>query len=168
MKTVYLAGPDVFLRNAKEVFEEKKAICRKYGLEPLSPLDTELNDKINMDPTQEVAALIYKFDVMLMDKADGILANMEPFRGPSMDTGTSFEMGYCAARKIPIVGYSHDLREYMDKTEGYTHEDKFCMFEDYGLIDNLMIVQSVRSQGVEIVQDFEEAVKLMARFLEDR
>jgi nucleoside 2-deoxyribosyltransferase len=34
---IYLAGPEVFLKNAKEVGEQKKALCRKYGFEGMFP-----------------------------------------------------------------------------------------------------------------------------------
>jgi hypothetical protein len=32
-KRVYLAGPEVFLLNAKEMGEQKKIPCKKYGFE---------------------------------------------------------------------------------------------------------------------------------------
>jgi Nucleoside 2-deoxyribosyltransferase len=34
---VYLAGPEVFLRNATEVGDRKKALCEAHGLEGLFP-----------------------------------------------------------------------------------------------------------------------------------
>ena len=39
-----------------------------------------------------------------------VIANMEPFRGPSMDVGTAFEMGYATRADIPIFGYSSKVR----------------------------------------------------------
>ena len=32
-----------------------------------------------------------------MKEADAIIANLTPFRGPSADTGTVYELGYMAA-----------------------------------------------------------------------
>ena len=33
-----------------------------------------------------------------MDAADAIIANLTPFRGPSADAGTVYELGYMAGR----------------------------------------------------------------------
>ena len=173
-KKIYLAGPDVFLPNAKAVLAAKKAMCAAYGFEGLSPMDTELNDKANVDPTVEVAMKIYQFDASLMKQADAILANMEPFRGPSMDTGTAFEMGYMDALDKPIIGYSNNLRPYKEKYtafnahyfgrpyQGKDYQDPFSIVEDFSLVDNLMMVQSVRKQGIEILPSFEEALRTAA------
>lgn len=42
-KRIYLAGPEVFLLNAKEIGKRKKALCRKYGFEGVFPLDVEVD-----------------------------------------------------------------------------------------------------------------------------
>ena len=39
---IYLAGPDVFLKDAEDQFIRKKAICEKYGHQGFSPLDNDL------------------------------------------------------------------------------------------------------------------------------
>jgi nucleoside 2-deoxyribosyltransferase len=39
MRTIYLAGPDVFRINALEHFIEMKKLCQKYGFNDLSPFD---------------------------------------------------------------------------------------------------------------------------------
>ena len=51
MPKVYLAGPDVFFPDAREVFTWKKEICWNAGLEGMSPLDNE------QDPDAAGAAL---------------------------------------------------------------------------------------------------------------
>lgn len=38
-KQVYLAGPEVFLVNAREILDEKIALTREAGLMPVSPGD---------------------------------------------------------------------------------------------------------------------------------
>ena len=38
---VYLAGPEVFLVNAREIGERKKELCEKYGFQGHFPLDGE-------------------------------------------------------------------------------------------------------------------------------
>lgn len=169
MKKVYLAGPDVFLPNAKEVFEGMKLICEQNGLIGLSPYDTEFNDKSKtFDITKrEQSKLIYQSNIKLMNEADGCIANIEPFRGPSADPGTCFEVGYMTALNKPIVAYSHDLRAYKHKYSIFRKTffeknnivDKFSCIEDFGLSDNLMITKSLR---FNVCKTFEEAVKNLA------
>lgn len=167
---VYLAGPDVFLPNAKEIYERKRAICREYGLVALTPIDSDVNDKDLQEASPKLARRIYKFDVKLMDEADACLANMDPFRGPGMDGGTAFEMGYMTAQGKPVVGYSSDTRNYVEKFEefekdyrysGWQGED-YKLVENFGLTDNLMMVQAA---GEEIYDSFEKAVRALAKLL---
>ena len=40
-KRVYLAGPEVFLSNAREIGALKRAICERYGLVGVFPADEE-------------------------------------------------------------------------------------------------------------------------------
>jgi nucleoside 2-deoxyribosyltransferase len=45
------------------------------------------------------ADLIHYANVELTDESDAICASMIRFRGPSMDVGTAFEIGYMAAQE---------------------------------------------------------------------
>ena len=81
---IYLAGPDVFLVNAVEVGRRKQLLCRQFGFEGLYPLD--------QDETVQGAAEIFRANVALMGRADIGLVNLTPFRGPSADVGTAFEL----------------------------------------------------------------------------
>lgn len=80
---IYLAGPDVFLPNPLEIAAKKKAICTRYGFTGIFPMDTQL-DFTGLTLYQK-GMLIYRSDKQLMDDCDLIVANMTPFRGPSMD-----------------------------------------------------------------------------------
>ena len=51
----------------------------------------------------------------MIDRADGVLADIGPFRGAGMDAGTAFEIGYAIAQQKPVVCYSDDLRPYLDR-----------------------------------------------------
>src|SRR5687768_8912058 len=104
MPKVYLAGPEVFLDSALEVGQRKKAICAANGLDGLFPLDKEIQGVEKSPP--DLARAIYEANIGLMLQADLLIANITPFRGPSMDAGTAFEIGFCAARKLPVFAYS--------------------------------------------------------------
>ena len=94
-KSIYLAGPEVFLPNAREILDLKAALTRAAGLIPVSPGDLEF------PPTSskwELGLAISAIDEKLMHQADAIIANLTPFRGLAADTGTCFELGFMCAQ----------------------------------------------------------------------
>ncbi len=95
MKSVYLAGPDVFYLDADSLAEEHKALCRRYGFEPLHPID---------QPTLKSRHIVTT-NIELLSRADAVVANLNPFRGAEVDSGTAFEVGFAVARGILVVGY---------------------------------------------------------------
>src|SRR5271154_3334226 len=99
---VYLAGPDVFFPNAIETLAAKKALCERYGCAGLPPLDAELGR--SGKPT---SGGIFERNLILMRKADLIIANLSPFRGVSADPGTAFELGWFDGVGKPVYGYSN-------------------------------------------------------------
>lgn len=106
---VYLAGPDVFRSDALEHGQRLKAICRAYQLHGLLPLDNDLADGRRKS---EFARCIFKANLDMIAAADALICNMTPFRGPGMDGGTAFEMGYGYALEKLVVGYTDDPRDY--------------------------------------------------------
>ena len=153
---IYLAGPEVFLPQARALGEAKKALCARHGATGLYPLD-------NLVPPQarpeDHGFAIYAANCALMDRADALIANMTPFRGLSMDAGTAFEMGYLAARGKPVLGYTNAGGEsYLQRARaagvttatGTLDEDGMAV-EDFALADNLMLACAVRAAGFELL-----------------
>lgn len=145
---IYLAGPEVFLPNATEVANQKKALCRLYGFEGLFPLDNEL-DLTNLSP-QQSGLLIASSNEAMIARADAIIANMTPFRGTSCDVGTAYEMGLARGMGKPVFAYSNDERLFLARNlaelpatrrleEGHAVDADGMQLEDFGLIDNLML-----------------------------
>jgi nucleoside 2-deoxyribosyltransferase len=173
---LYLAGPDVFLPNPLEVARLKQQICQNYGFTGLFPFDVSL-DLANLPPFEQGMA-IYRSNIELMNKSDLIVANMTPFRGPSMDVGTAFEMGYMAAQGKPVFGYSNDGRLYVERVLGEAGLDANGLsIETFAMADNLMlegaIVAShgclIREQSANYYTElsaFEAVVKVAARLLQ--
>ena len=58
---------------------------------------------------------IYRVCVAHMERCDVLIADMTPFRGPSMDVGTAFEMGFAKACRMPVFGYSNVLGPYNER-----------------------------------------------------
>ncbi|MBW4464972.1 MAG: nucleoside 2-deoxyribosyltransferase [Pegethrix bostrychoides GSE-TBD4-15B] len=172
---LYLAGPDVFLPDPLEVARLKQHICQQHGFVGLFPFDVSL-DLANLSPFEQGIA-IYRSNLELMNQSQLIVANMTPFRGPSMDVGTAFEMGYMAAQGKPVFGYSNDGRLYAERVAGEAGLDANGLsIEAFEMADNLMLEGAIFvSQGSLIRQTetdyyralstFEAAVKLAAERL---
>jgi nucleoside 2-deoxyribosyltransferase len=148
---IYLAGPDVFLPNPLEIAAKKKAICIKYGFTGVFPMDTQL-DFAGLTLYQK-GMLIYCSDKKLMNECDLIVANMTPFRGPSMDIGTGFELGYMAGQNKPLFAYSNDGRLYVKRvTQPAPGLDESGMsIESFNCFDNLMIDGAICHSGGDLI-----------------
>lgn len=99
---VYLAGPDIFRRDALVWAEKQKEICARYNVEPLHPMDNNLNpDKATFAGAQT----IYNGDIGQVLDADAICANFNMFRGPEPDSGTVYELAFMAGMNQAIRQY---------------------------------------------------------------
>lgn len=160
---VYLAGPEVFFADVEAVAAQLKAVCAAHGLQGLFPTDAErtTGEDISM------ARAIYLGNVALIDRSAAVVADITPFRGAGMDPGTAWEIGYAVARGLPVFAYSHDLRAYAERVgpagqgpRGPVDADGLLV-EDFGLVENLMIAESV----VSIDGDAEAAIRRCAAVL---
>jgi nucleoside 2-deoxyribosyltransferase len=134
---LYLAGPDVFLPDAHEVAAAKKALCAAAGHASLFPLDANLPP---FSPTSAFAAAVFASNVALIRAADAVLANLTPFRGPSADAGTVWEVGFAHALGKKVFGYSNVAASFAERTHAFVGAGDGMEIEDFGLpSDNLMI-----------------------------
>jgi nucleoside 2-deoxyribosyltransferase len=122
MKSVYLAGPTVFLPDAERVFGIMKAILQEHGLRGLAPIDNQ-STLVGVLPGRDLNEAIYKADVGIMNSVDGAIFDISPFRrGTEMDTGTAFEIGYCRCLGIPMTGWTTQMRFYPEHVSEYVKE----------------------------------------------
>lgn len=131
MKTIYLAGPDVFLVEAAQVLAEKKAKLEAIGFVVLTPLDLESDDPYEIAVSNQ----------MMIERCDLVLANVEPFRGTEPDSGTVYEIGYASALGKTVYTYNNPkFFNYTERCENWeqTFGSKFIP-EKFGLRQNLMI-----------------------------
>ena len=96
----FLAGPDCFYPNFKELRENKRHICEEYGLTAL-PND-EFPDVIEQPVTDYN---ICWSNIKRLEKCELILANLEAFRGPEPDAGTVFECIYAYTKGKKVYAY---------------------------------------------------------------
>ncbi|MCW3476960.1 nucleoside 2-deoxyribosyltransferase [Limobrevibacterium gyesilva] len=163
---IYLAGPEVFLPDPLARATELKAICARLGAVGWFPLDNQ--DGV-ADPDPDVmAANISRADEALVRSCDAVVANMTPFRGPSMDAGTIFEMGLAKGLGKLVVGWTTDWRRYGEKVAAaatlvpdgaWLRDEAGMLCRDFGLIDNLMMVKGADA----VLGSFEEAVAHVVR-----
>ena len=98
---VYLAGPEVFLPEPMEAGRRKCAVAERHGVVGLYPLDAALDLRGLGKHLQ--AARISEANEGLMRQADAVIANLTPFRGISVDSGTAFEVGFMRAKASSLI-----------------------------------------------------------------
>ena len=164
---IYLAGPDVFLPNAKEIGQAKKNLCDKYGFEGLFPLDNEIN--FDLYPTMwDTGMAIYDANHKMIEQASIVFANLTPFRGVSADPGTIEEVGEGVGLRKLVCGYSNNGKLFSERMK--TLPDDGMTKEAFEMPDNLMIPGGIqRSGGFFLYRDepfeslalFEQGLKLL-------
>lgn len=164
---VYLAGPEVFLADADAVAAAKKAVCAAHGLTGVFPLDPP---PATDDAPLEAHRRIYRANEAHIRSCDALIANLTPFRGPSADAGTAYELGFMRALGRPVLAYTNILRDFAGRTlahlgphlrrrpGGAWEDDQGMGIEEFGLADNLMLDGGVIEAGFAVErQDVPEA-----------
>lgn len=152
---VYLAGPDVFHRDALALGARKKALCEEYGFTGLYPLDHDI-PPASLSPSRA----IYDGCLAMLHAADFGIFNLTPFRGPSADVGTVMEFGLMVGRGKPVFAYTNvadDLIGRLRVDPGVSldagkvwRDPQGLMVEDFGNADNLMLDEALAAQGRKI------------------
>jgi nucleoside 2-deoxyribosyltransferase len=158
---IYLAGPDVFLPNATAISEAKKAICARHGMQGVFPLDP-------VDSPEAEAAADRYLQIYLKNEAhiracDALIANLTPFRGPSADAGTVYELGFMRALGRPVLGYANTEQTFLERTldflgdaareraPGDWVDAEGLHLESFGVTDNLMIDGGIAAAGGRLI-----------------
>ena len=175
IKYLYLAGPDVFLPDAVRIGKLKKALCRRCGFTPLFPLDGK--HAPHAGETRDRA--IYRENMRMIRQADAGIFNLTPFRGPSADAGTIFELGVMIALEKPVFGYTNTAVPMLKRidgahcTGGIWRDTHGFVIEDFDNADNLMIdaglahgmnalIRNDASGAIDDLQSFETCLRLAA------
>jgi nucleoside 2-deoxyribosyltransferase len=142
--------------------EEMKALCAQYDFLGVYPLEAEL-----ATGGEPLSRRIYESNIASIRSCDAIIANLSSFRGPSADAGTIFEIGFAIALGKPVFAYAAATGDYaarVARSLGPLRDEDGRLFasdgmsvEDFGLADNLMIVEAVR--GPETRAAFKECLQ---------
>jgi len=156
---LYVAGPEVFLPNAREIMDRKTALARQYGFEALCPGDLDIPPS---DTKKGFGLAISKVDEEMMDQSDAVIANLTPFRGIAADVGTCFELGYMCARGKLVAAYTNVTENHYERVlayyggkvergpDGYLRGPDGLSVEDFDMFDNLMLHGGVERRGGHI------------------
>jgi nucleoside deoxyribosyltransferase len=145
-RPVYLAGPGVFRHDAVEFSTTLKQLCERHGLHPLWPLDNVIAEAVERAAQADA---IRRANEAMIRQAVAVVADISPFRGPNMDPGTAYEIGFALALDKPVFAYSTDRRSLLTRTVPATGADSIVrdeaglLVEDFGLPENLMIATAV-------------------------
>jgi len=146
MKKIYIAGPE-------------------YGFEGLYPLDNVVDFS---QEKHKIAKDIFEANVKMIQKADIVIANLNPFRGKEPDSGTVWECGYAYGLGKEVYAYMQDTSEYIERfsadevtiENGNVYDKEGMLVEDFAYPLNLMLSCSLK----EIVKgSFEDALKKVAK-----
>jgi nucleoside 2-deoxyribosyltransferase len=91
-----------------------------------------------------------------------LIANLTPFRGPSADVGTVYEIGFARALGLKIFGYATTGVPFLDRSlahvgdaatevDGIWTDGEKLLIEAFGLFDNLMIEGGIVGSGGALV-----------------
>jgi nucleoside 2-deoxyribosyltransferase len=161
---VYLAGPDVFLPDPLARGAALKAVCARHGLTgifPLDPLDREPPEWALLPEFQRISLR----NEAHIRSAQALIANLTPFRGPSADVGTVFELGFARALGLKVYGWSATAHDFATRTRaqlgdiawldvaGVWRDGEGMALEGFGCLDNLMIDGAILADGGALEAD---------------
>lgn len=181
IRSLYLAGPDLFHPQGLELAIRMQATCEAAGFSAITP-HTDMT--VEMEASEALAREIYAERVARIRRADALVVNLTPFRGPHCDPAAAFEAGFMAGLGKPVFAYlnvsSEEDAELLGRVEalsgaerdeeGVWRDDSGFAIEDYGLPESLMLWAEARRLYVVVTPDPEtdltglqlclEAVKL--------
>lgn len=146
---VYLAGPDVFFPEGRALLARKRALCRRYGFTAVSPLDAVPGPRPPARASRRARGLaIAAANEAKIRSCQLVVANLSPFRGPSADPGTVYELGLARGLGLPVFAYSTDGRTFRARSLAHVaHEPDGLAIENFGLHDNLMLDGALAAAG---------------------
>lgn len=160
---LFVAGPEVFLPNGRELFAIKCDLIRQAGFVASCPYDPGVPEHLT---GTDLAMAISANDERLIRESDIFLANLTPFRGVSADAGTVYELGFMCALERPVHGYSNVAAGFGQRTvdlfkgqvvstgEGMYDAPDGTLIEEFGMADNLMIDGGIlRRGGIFVCRD---------------
>ena len=161
---VYLAGPDVFFPDAEAWAERRRTICARHGLVAVSPLDPLAEEAAGWAELPEWQRIAWRNEAHIRS-CDAVIANLTPFRGPSADPGTVYELGFARALGRVVFGYTTSMAPFTQRTLDFAsahggaiaspghiwRDGDGLLIEQFRRFDNLMIEGGLLGSGGALV-----------------
>jgi nucleoside 2-deoxyribosyltransferase len=108
----------------------------------------------------------------LIKTCDLIVANLTPFRGPSADVGTAYEMGFARALGKKVFAYTNVAAPFTERTvqslkgtvnragDGRLRNGHGMFIEENELVDNLMLDGCIHTSTKGLVVEQAPAAEL--------
>ena len=155
ISSVYLSGPERWTLGAAELMARQRQLCEAVGVEALFAGDTPL---IERDGSEAMARELYAAALASLRRADAVIANLTPWRGPSAHPAAAFEAGFASALGKPVFAYMNVLdeadAEYAARVEsliggvlgedGVLRDADETAIEDFGLPETVMLWAEAR------------------------
>lgn len=127
---VYIGGPAVFMvDHVFEYFRHVMEVCDQLDFEALIPYN----------PTLLQSDQIYDYNQRLLLQADGMIADVDPFRGSEPDSGTVWEAATVRSLGKPVVAYYRDDRTVALKAKaqfGIDWQQQVKVLPDNMMVEN--------------------------------
>ena len=164
ISTVFLAGPDVFYPDAPDLFARKHALCTAAGFTGLSADEADI---VEQEPSEAMAREIYAAAIARLRRADAVIGNFTPWRGPGADPAVAFEAGVASGLGKPVLAYMNvpveEDAEYRSRVldfvggdlgpDGRWRDSDGGEIEDFGLPESLMLWAEARRLYVIVTAD---------------
>lgn len=153
--SLYLAGPDRWLPHGASLIARQRKLCAEAGLTAVTAAD---GARLETRNSEAMAREIYVETLASVRRADAVIANLTPWRGPGCDPSAAFEAGFASALGKPVFAYMNVADEAeadyqsrvqtllgaMPDAQGVWRDTDGCEVEDFGLPETLMLWAEAR------------------------
>ncbi len=107
---LYLASPLCFYPNGYTLWHGYRKLAEYYGFTVTMPNDNKLVEEGESVSREEMSRRIFKNCLWGLDKVDGIIVNLETYRGSEPDGGSIYKLGMAYGQGARCYGFTRDKR----------------------------------------------------------
>ena len=108
---IYIAGPLCFYKDGNSLWNAFRKEAEFYGFDVTLPNDNKLVEEGETVTKEEMSKRIFGNCSSSMAKSNGIIVNLETYRGSEPDGGSIYELGMAYALGGKCYGFTRDKRK---------------------------------------------------------
>lgn len=146
---VYVAGTWVFENDWLDIAAQIRNLCIQYNLEPIFPAADE-GPRPEFPNPWSYQSYIFNLHIGQLQSSNVIIADINPFQGYGVDSGTAFECGAAYMYGHRMYGYIDSLDPLVSKIPNVVKDDgkhydmTGSVVEDYGYPASLRFASSMK------------------------